>query len=286
MKNLLRTLIYDSQVSLTVADTTEMSKEGIQRHGLSLASAYVFAKALSAMTYMSSCLKEEKGEISLAIKSDGIGGDIAVSGNHALSLRGYIANTNAEGSADSLSERKVLGEQGALTVIRDDGYIRPFVGSCAFPEAGGLDEAFEEYYRISEQLPTRIRTAAIFDELGNCVFSGVVALQPLPFADEEVLKKVWEIDMDSLLSSLRKNGAESCVEQEFGKEETVWEARNANYKCNCSREYLKRVLVSLGEEQLREIIKEEGEVKVHCHYCNTDYKFTEEDADKLFPTQK
>ena len=30
------------------------------------------------------------------------------------------------------------------------------------------------------------------------------------------------------------------------------------------------------------IIKEQGEISVHCHYCNTDYKFGQDDIDKLF----
>ena len=50
MKNVLRTLVYDEQVSLAVIDTTEIVKEGIRLHGLSKASAYVFGKCLSAMT--------------------------------------------------------------------------------------------------------------------------------------------------------------------------------------------------------------------------------------------
>ena len=53
MKNLLRTLIYNEQVSLTLADTTEIVREGIRLHGLSKGSGYVFGKALSAMTFMS-----------------------------------------------------------------------------------------------------------------------------------------------------------------------------------------------------------------------------------------
>jgi redox-regulated HSP33 family molecular chaperone len=33
---------------------------------------------------------------------------------------------------------------------------------------------------------------------------------------------------------------------------------------------------------MRQIIREDGAVRVHCHYCNTDYTFGEEDADQLF----
>ncbi|MFQ9738204.1 MAG: Hsp33 family molecular chaperone HslO [Christensenellaceae bacterium] len=59
--------------------------------------------------------------------------------------------------------------------------------------------------------------------------------------------------------------------------------RKAEYKCNCSKEYLSGVLVSLGKDQLKDILREDGEIKVHCHYCNKDYRFTEEDVEKMFP---
>ena len=56
MKNVLRTLVFDGQVSLTLANTTAIVKEGIKRHNLSASSALVLGKSLSVMTYMSSCL--------------------------------------------------------------------------------------------------------------------------------------------------------------------------------------------------------------------------------------
>lgn len=285
MKNVRRTLIYNGQVSLTVADTTAIVAEGISRHGLSPASAYLFGKALSAMTFMSACLKMETGEISLAVKGNGEGGDIAVSGNRQLRIRGYIDNVNLSGAPNTESERRGLGNETVLTIIRDDGYNRPFVGSCAIPNDGGMDESFEEYYRISEQLPTKMKTSIVLSEEGNCSFAGVIVLQPLPFATKEVLKKVEEADLSVLLTVLQREGMDVCVASFEGDKEAT-EERKATYKCNCSRRYLTRVLVSLGEEQMRAIIKEDGAVRVHCHYCNTDYEFTDEDADMLFRVGK
>lgn len=282
MKNLLRTLIYDEQVSLTLADTTELVREGMRLHRLSKGSAYVFGKALSAMTFLSACLKNDRGEISLSLKGDGECSEIGISGNRALRIRGFIENTTLQGEAVLATEQLAFGKNASLTVIRDDGYTRPFVGACALPENGGLDEGFEEYFRISEQLPTRISTTVILDENGQCSFAGVVALQPLPFAEEEVLKKVGNCNLDKLLATVQTQGVADCTKAFFDVNEAVWEERKAVYKCNCSRRYLTRVLVSLGEAQMRQIIKEDGAVRVHCHYCNTDYEFTDEDADLLF----
>ena len=281
MNHVLRTLVYDGQVSLTLAETTEIVQEGIKRHRLSAVSALVFGKAISAMTFMSSCLKEETGEISLSVKSDGTMGEIGVSGNRKLNLRGYILNTEAEGIGEA-AEKACFGENGALTIIRDDGYNRPFVGSCGFPDNGGVDEAFEEYFRISEQLPTRIKTVVELDEKGDCAFAAVAVLQPLPFADEKTLEAVANVDLGEILSSIKTQGVEICAKEHFTTDEQVWEVRAAQYKCNCSREYLLGVLASLGETQMRQIIAEDGELRAHCHYCNTDYVFVDEDADKLF----
>ena len=274
MKNVLRTLIYDGQVSLTIADTTEIVREGVRRHRLTENSASVFGKAISAMTFMSACLKEATGEISLSIKSEE--GEIAISGNRQLAMRGFIENT-----ALQVSEAAYFGANSSLTIIRDDGYNRPFVGACAVPENADMNGAFEEYFRISEQLPTRIYTAVEMNGT-ECIFAGVIALQPLPFAEEEVLNKVAKLSLERLLNAVKSEGIAACAEKNFGQDKTVWEERSAKYKCNCSRRYLTRVLVSLGEEQMRKIIQEDGAVRVHCHYCNTDYEFTDEDADLLF----
>lgn len=281
MKNLVRTLIYHGQVSLTLADTTEMVARGRALHKLSKSSAHVFGKALSLMTFMASCLKEEKGEISLSLKGD-VCGEIAVSGNRQLNMRGYILNTDEGGEGNEESEQTLLGGNSYLTVIRDDGYSRPFVGACALPEGAGLDEGFEEYFRISEQLPTRLRTVLEQDENGKCLFAGVVAVQPLPFADEETLAAVASLDLSKILKEIKKEGTMVALKSNFDVEEDTLEVREAQYKCNCSREYLSRVMVSLGEIQLRQIIREDGAVRVHCHYCNTDYEFFDEDIDRLF----
>lgn len=285
MNNVLRTLIFNGQVSLTLIDGTEIVKKGAKLHNLSSAASYVFGKALAVMTYMSACLKEESGEISLSLKGNGTGGEIAVSGNRALRIRGYIENTALTGCEDCDTERCALGDSGSLTIIRDDGYNRPFIGACALPAFGGVDEAFEEYYRISEQLPTRIKSGVILDEEKGIAFAGAVILQPLPFASDETLDKVYNADLDKLLSAVQVQGVEETAKG-FDFDAQVWDSRKATYQCNCSKHYLSRVLVSLGEDALREIIREDGAARIHCHYCNTDYEFTDADADKIFSHKK
>ena len=275
MNNLVRTLVFNGQVSLTVADTTKMVNVAIERHKLSPVSAKILGQALSAMTFMSACLKEKSGEISLSVQNTGECGDIGVSGNYDLRLRGYIGNPFLQ------TEEGIFAENGALTIIRDDGYNRPFVGSCAL-QTSGIDDSFEEYFFISEQLPTRIYTNVEIDEDGKCAFAGVIALQLLPFADQEALDMTAHTPIDTVLEQVKQKDIRVVVKENFDASDTVFEEREAVYSCNCSREYLKKVLASVGREEFRKIVQEDGAVKVHCHYCNTDYAFDTKDEEEIF----
>ena len=271
--NVLRTLIYGGEVSLTIADTTKLVNEGITRHGLKGEAAIAFGKTLAMLTYMSASLKECAGEISLAFRTEGKLLNLCASGNADLFIRGYI---------DWNESAKTLLGEGSLTVVRDDGYNRPFVGTCAMT-GSELDKNFEEYYRISEQLPTNIATTVIMD--GDAVaFSGIIVLQPLPFASVQTLEKLKSgEELEKVLKSVQTFGVLETAKTEFSALENECILREAKYQCNCSREYLTSVLVSLGKAQFSQIIQEEGEVRVHCHYCNTDYVFTKSDEGILFP---
>lgn len=272
--NVVRTLIWDEQVSLTIADTTEIVEEGIRLHNLSGERVETFAGALSFLTFMSAGLKEPAGEVSLSIKTDGKILDLCASGNADLKIRGYL---------DWNETAQTTFGNGALTLVRDDGYSRPFVGACGLIKDGALDENFEEYFRISEQLPTFIATTCLENAFGRLDFAGIIVLQPLPFASENALKKIPNhVELTRILQAVKEHGALQVAKEKFDAIEENCVLKNASYTCNCSREYLKGVLVSLGENEFRNIIKEDGAVRVHCHYCNTDYSFTETDADELF----
>ncbi len=278
MKNTLRCLVFDDQVSLTMIDTTELVRQAVKLHNLSRPAAITLGKTLSAVAFMSASLKEATGQVSASLKGDGLGGAIGVSGDFALHIRGYIDEPSVE-----VEERAVLGENGSLTVVRDDGYSRPFVGSCGFAE-GGVDGIFEEYYRISEQLPTYFGSRIRFDESGQVAFAGITVLQPLPFADPATLDRLPKgEELGAITEEMQKKGILQTAREYFAVEESRVEWKTAVYQCHCSRAYLAEVLSSLGEAQMRQIVKEDGAVKAHCHYCNTDYLFGEEDIEKIFP---
>jgi len=273
--NVLRTLVFDDEVSLTIADTTSIAKEGIKRHALQGEAAEAFARTLAFLTFASACLKMEAGSVSLAIKTDGKIVDLCASGDQALSIRGYL---------DWEEEKSDTLGTGTLAVIRDDGYNRPFVGACEVASKEDIDNSFEDYYFTSEQLPTFIKTVLKRDSDGEVEFCGIIVAQPLPFASEETFAKIPDgYALEEILNEVQTLGLFAAAEKYFGAKAENCNYRQAEYRCNCSREYLKGVIVSIGETELRKMVKEDGSIKVHCHYCNTDYEFVDEDIDELFP---
>lgn len=277
MNNLIRTLVYDNQVSLTLLDITEPVQEGARRHGLLGGGAKIFGRALAIIAFFSAALKGEKGDVSFSIQTDGAMGVLQAAGNKSLSVRGCMQNPEAKGE-----EAELMGQNGTLTVVRDDGYSRPFVGSCDFPERVDMDRLFERYFAISEQLPTFLASVVETDENGEVIFAGLAALQPLPFTDEKTLRELPKGEaLAKIVEKIAAEGLEKVAKEYFSAKSDGIENRRVAYKCNCSREYLSEVLATLGENQLKEIIREEGKIGVHCQFCNTDYLFTEKDLDSI-----
>ena len=119
MNKLYKALIFDREVSLSVLETTDLVNDAIKIHNLSENSAKTLGGMLTCAAYMAGCLKSEKGAISLTVKADGDAGTVSVSGDINGHIRGYI---------DGSCEGRLNG--GYLTVVKDDGFYRPFVGTC------------------------------------------------------------------------------------------------------------------------------------------------------------
>ena len=59
------------------------------------------------------------------------------------------------------------------------------------------------------------------------------------------------------------------------------ETTEVSYRCYCSRDRVTAALISLGKAELNEIAEEGESFPVECQFCDTVYKFTPEDIQKL-----
>lgn len=279
---ILKTLVWGNAVSLAVLDTTALVNEAISRHALSPVAAAAFGRTMTATAYLCSWLKG-KGSLSVTVNGGGAGGKICVSGDGELNLRGFIENPAVElpPRADGkLDVGACVGTNGTITVIRDDLTGLPFTGTCALV-SGEIAEDFSAYFLTSEQRPTAVALGVKIGTDGKCIGAGGVFLQPLPGASEEILCRAEEeIRKFSALSSLiAEKGAEGVLQS---VENVPFDEREVRYRCFCSRERTKSLVLSLGEKDAKALLDEQGKISVHCHYCNTDYEFDRKSVALLF----
>ena len=272
MNKLYKALVYNHEVSLSVLETTELVNEAIKIHNLSDTAAEILGGMLTACAYMAGCLKSEKGAVSLTVKSNDGSATVSVSGDINGHIRGYI-----DGAENGL-------KGGTLTVIKDDGFFRPFVGTCQLV-CNDVSENLMQYFHQSEQIETAVAIGVKIKN-GKCVAAGGVVMQLLPGTSEENMDRA-ENAMQHFVNAadvVEKFGAEGIMKEFFSADTTdggIYLTFPA-YKCNCSRKKIEGVIVPLGLDELLKIVEEDGKVNVHCHYCNTDYGFSKDDVLKLF----
>lgn len=274
MNTLFKALVYEKQVSLSVLDTTDLVNKAIKIHSLSGKSAGLLGDLLTVCAYMSGCLKSPKGAVSITIKSPDGDGSVSVSGDVDLHIRGY---------ADGSCRHTLKG--GLLTVIKDDGFFRPFVGACEI-ESDSVSRIMTDYFHRSEQIPTAVSVGVKLAEDGSCAAAGGVIMQLLPGTSQENAARAEE-RMKAFAdpaAAVQKYGAEGIIREFFegDMEKNGLYLLHPDYICNCSRAKIESVILPLGEKELLSVCEEHGCVSVHCHYCNTDYTFDKDDIKKLF----
>ena len=281
MNKLLKTIVFDNEITLSVLDTTDMVNEAIRIHNLTPVCAAALGRTLTVCTFMSSNLKNKSDKLSVTISGNGKGGKITVCGNGDLNMRGFIDNPTVDmplRADGKLDVGGLVGKSGRLTVIRSMGLKEPYSGSSELV-SGEIAEDFAAYYTFSEQQPTAIALGVKIGTDLKCVGAGGVIMQALPGASEDALIKAESIanQLKNVSSLVQDLGAEGIIKKFFG--DISYNEYHPEYKCLCSREYIEKVLISLGKDELYDIIEKEGKIKVDCQFCDNKYEFTKDDVD-------
>lgn len=284
MNKLLKALIFEGQISMSVLDTTDMVNDAIDIHNLTPLTAAALGRTLTVCTFMASNMKNASDKLSVTVAGDGVGGKITVCGNGNLDMRGFIDNPQATlplRADGKLDVGGCVGKNGRLTVVRSMGLKEPYSGSAKLV-SGEIAEDFTAYYAYSEQQPTAIALGVKIGTNGRCVGAGGVVLQVMPGASENAVIMAEDVmsQLGNVSTLIEQIGAEGVYDKFIGQ--VNFTAYEPKYNCLCSREYIEKVLVSLGEKELRDIIEKEGNVTVDCQFCNKKYVFTEEDVDRFF----
>ena len=286
MGKIYKTLIFDGQISLSVLDTTDVVNEAIRLHKLTPVCAAALGRTLTVTAFMASQLKGEDERLSVTINGNGAGGKIIAAADSKLNVRGAIDNPTIDlplKANGKLDVGGVVGNSGYITVVKNLGLKEPYVGRSELV-SGEIGEDFAAYYAYSEQQPTAIAVGVLIKN-ERCIGAGGVIIQPLPDCTEENLVKAENLvnKFSDVSKQISETGVEGIIEKYFkGYDFNAFDVR---YKCNCSDEYVRKVLITLGEKELYDAIEKDGKIEVCCQVCDKKYVYYKKDVDEFLVKQ-
>ncbi|QPC47995.1 Hsp33 family molecular chaperone HslO [Mangrovibacillus cuniculi] len=283
---IVKALAYDGQIRAYAASTTEAVSEAQRRHYTWPTASAALGRSMTAGVIMGSMLK---GDHKLTVKVEGGGpiGAIIVDADAHGHVRGYVTHplTHVElNEHGKLDVRGVVGTNGYLSVVKDIGLRDNFTGQVPIV-SGELGDDFTYYFAVSEQVPSSVGVGVLVNPDNSILAAGGFIIQVLPGTTDETISKIEEhISTMEPVSKLIERGLtpEEILETILGKENVKFlETQPVTFRCTCSKERFGNAIISLGSEEIQEIIDTEGQAEAQCHFCNEKYVFIKEELEEL-----
>ncbi|MGN0785986.1 MAG: Hsp33 family molecular chaperone HslO [Christensenellales bacterium] len=280
MDTIIRGLLLNQTVNIIAISGKGMVERAREIHSLSRVCTAALGRTLLAVSMMSAKLKSDGDVMTVTISGNGPAGSITVVGREGGIVKGYIANPTVElplTESNKLDVGGAVGHVGDIRVIRDFSLKEPYVGSCHLVN-GEIAEDFARYFAVSEQQPSLVYLGVRVEPMTGEVRSAAgLILAPLPNCPDEDIDRLEQLGGEIYKLSERMDEGEeleTALNALFdGFDFEITERLNPEYRCDCSREKLEGVLVSLGPDELRDIIEEDGQAEIVCRFCNTKYQF-------------
>ena len=224
---------------------------------------------LAAAVLLTTTLKFD-GRLTLQARSSGQVPLIMAECTSTLSVRA-IARGAQEATASRFAE--LLGDgQLAITVEPERG--RRYQGIV--PLAGdSLAASLDAYFEQSEQLHTRVWLASDGGRAAGLLLQQLpVQLVPDPLERqgqwEHACALAATVEQRELLTL---DAAELLYRLYHEDRLRLYDPQPVRFLCSCSRERSRQALRTLGEAEIRDILREQGAVTMDCEFCNQQYVF-------------
>ncbi|GAC1697433.1 MAG: Hsp33 family molecular chaperone HslO [Steroidobacteraceae bacterium] len=249
----------------------------------------LLGQAVAASVLLAATLKF-RGTLTFQLQGDGAVNLLVAQCTHDFRLRAvaHFDATAVRGIAADTRRgavfRQLVGADGRITVtIEADEKSMRYQG--VVPLTGtSLAESLESYFASSEQLPTRVLLAADGSR------SAGLLVQRLPDADADTAEEAaeaWGMAQRGIESldgaALLGAPVEQLLAQGFpGSDLRLFRGAAVLFECRCSCGRVAGLLRALGEDEVRDVLKEQGAVTVTCEFCSRPYRFSASDVETLF----
>ncbi|MGB9578108.1 MAG: Hsp33 family molecular chaperone HslO [Halothiobacillaceae bacterium] len=215
------------------------------------------------------------GKLTLQVQGEGTVHLLVMQVTSERELRG-LARWHGEVEGEGLA---LMGD-GRLVMTIETARGERYQGIVPL-EGARLAQALEGYFARSEQLPTRL-----WLEAGPTRAAGLL-VQKMPghdsAQDDEDWNRIVALSETVSAEELLELPAETLLHRLYHEEDRrVFEPESVRFACSCSRERVAEMLRSLGQDEVEDILAEQGGIEVHCEFCNAGYTFDAVDVAALF----
>lgn len=237
---------------------------------------HLLGEAVVSCLLLASSIKFE-GSLNLQFQGDSRLPILLVQCDHELNVRAYAKyaeNLEIEAYANAFLE-------GQMALLINQ-YNQTQVYQSVVPiQSTSMADNLMAYFAQSEQIATKV-WLAVNDEKA----AGML-LQLMPGQESLQREEFWEyaVQLGQTVKEeeLLTLDNETLLHRLYHETELrLFEPRATRFQCRCSKEKMEQVMVSLGEEEALDIVKEQGQVEITCDFCNQNYAFDAIDVTLLF----
>lgn len=280
MAELIRGLSENGGIVFCGINSTDIVCKAERLHKTSATCSAALGRLLTGAALMGSMLKDDRDRITLRVNGGGPAGLLIACTDGTGNVKGCIDHPLVEmpPRADGhLDVGGAVGRDGVLTVIRDNKLQKePTVGQVPLV-SGEIAEDLTAYYAYSEQIPTVCALGVLVDPDLSIHCAGGYLVQLLPGAtDAEITRLEANIAAMPSVTEMLQAGAtpRDMMEKALaGFAPSVLENRQVSYRCDCSEERTREMLLSLGRRELEKLRDEDPRCEVVCHFCHSKYEF-------------
>lgn len=285
---IIRGLLFGDTVNVTAISGKELCEHARKIHGLSHVCTAALGRLLMQTAMMSVQLKASSESITVVLDGNGAGGRLIAVGREGGVVKGYVDEPTVElplKENGKLDVAGVVGTDGELRVIRDLSLKEPYVGRCDLTD-GEIANDFANYFVKSEQQPSLVYLGVRVDpKTGEVRAASGLMLQPLPYCpDEDIAELEQAVPAISGMTKRLEMGEsiDEVLNDVFADMmfECSWQGE-PSFKCDCSRQKIEAALISMGYEELSDIIEKDRGAELVCRFCDTKYVFDEQQLRQL-----
>ena len=235
---------------------------------------------------MGAMLKGENDLLTLQVSGDGPIKGMTVTADARGNVKGYAIEPQVMLPPNAAGKLDVGGAVGSgmLRVIKDMGLKEPYVGQTVL-QTGEIAEDLTYYFATSEQVPSCVGLGVLMEKDNTVKQAGGFVIQLMPFTEDEVISKLEEnIKKFPSVTSVLDEGktAEEMLEILLdGLDMESTDTMPAQFYCNCDKKRVEKAIISIGKKDIEEMIAENKDIEVNCHFCNTSYTFSVEELKEM-----